>query len=84
MNCEITLTRHRIDTMIDSNSRHWFKTSFGGRCQKAMLGVCDRLCVCVWRGGGGGGGGECPCDHDCQTRFSEPVLLWCDIGLKNV
>ena len=22
------------------NSKHWFTTSFGGRCRKAMLGVC--------------------------------------------
>ena len=75
-----------IDTMIDSNSRHWFKTSFGGRCQKAMLGVCDRQCVCVWREGGGVESVHVvmPCCHDCWTGFGEPVLLCCDISLKNV
>ena len=44
------------------DSRHWFTSSFlGGRCRKAMLGVCvaatHGVGVCVW-GGGGVGGGE--------------------------
>ena len=32
-------------TAIGPNSKHWFTTSFpGGRCRKAMLGVCNRSC----------------------------------------
>ena len=47
--------RHRIQhwTFFGADSKHWFTTSFlGGRCRKAMLGVCLQRCataVHLWR-----------------------------------
>ena len=38
----------KIDLSLERrpNSKHWFTTSFfGGRCRKAMLGVCLRPCA---------------------------------------
>ena len=60
-----------------SNSKHWFTTSFlqGGRCRKAMLGVC----VCVGGGGGGGGGGihrkAAEYHTTTHTRFADGAVL---------
>ena len=32
-----------------SNFKHWFTTTFGGRCRKAMLGVCSVMCCgMIW------------------------------------